>query len=165
MTVIRDMQAKDAEAVCDLMIQSWRNTYTPLIGEERTEAGIASRFTPELQEAESKDPDIISLVCEEPDGSLSGCAMASMDENRKVWLDRMHIVTEKHGTGLADDLIHAMLAKHAGLSAMHLVLIKENDRAEAFYRGHGFTITGETPDCGDLKDVPSIIMTKVLPRA
>lgn len=166
MTTIRDMNENDAAAVSDLFQISWRETYEPIIGAEKTSDAIASRFSVEKQTQEVRDENVIALVAEDDDGKIIGAAMASMESNRhQAWLDRMHVVPAAHGSGVADDLMHAVFAKHTGLHTLALSLVKGNERAKAFYEKHGFVVSDEVDDCDDgLKGVPTYVMTKLLQR-
>ena len=53
------------------------------------------------------------FVAERADGSVAGYAMAVMDDRGDVLLERLHIDPGEFGTGLAADLLHAVLAAHA----------------------------------------------------
>ncbi len=165
MTIIRPMTPADAKAVSELVSASWRNTYSPLMGAEKTEAAIAGRFTPQKLAAEAGDDNVISLVAQEYNSVLSGYAMALMDDDRQAWLERLHIVPEKWGAGVAENLLRAMLAKHSGLSSIALEVIKGNDRAKAFYEKHGFVTVEEKAACGSIEGVPTLVMKKLLPNA
>ncbi|TIW20804.1 MAG: GNAT family N-acetyltransferase, partial [Mesorhizobium sp.] len=95
------------------------------------------KHAPDKLAAELADDDKMSFVAERPDGSIAGYAMAAMDDRGDVMLDRLHIEPEEYGSGLATDLLHAVLAAHAGIASIALEVIEGNDRAIAFYRKHG----------------------------
>lgn len=68
-----------------------------------------------------------------------------------VWdaavLNELYLVPDQRGTGVGDDLLSAAIAvaRHQDLPLDRLVLDvdRENERARAFYRRHGFTHWGE----------------------
>lgn len=163
-TTIRHMVPADAEAVSALLRDSWRATHGPLMGEARALETSAKWHAPERLAAEAADPDIIAFVAQAADGAICGHAMAQMDEHRQAWLKRLYIAPARFGTGLAEDLLHAVLAAHSGLPSIALEVADGNHRAIAFYRKHGFAETARKADCGGV-DVPTLVMTKVLPRA
>jgi ribosomal protein S18 acetylase RimI-like enzyme len=162
---IRRMRAADAGAVAELLRASWRQTYEHLMGLEKVEAANARMHTAERLAAEADDNSIIAFVAANAEGAIVGHALAKMDNNRKVWLDRLHVAPKLFGTGLAADLLRAILAAHAGLATISLEVIEGNDRAIAFYRKHGFAVTERKSACGSVENVPTLVMTKLLPRA
>ena len=165
MTTIRHMVAQDAEAVSELLHESWRQTYGPLMGEEKAVSESSTWHAPEKLVAQAEDENIIAFVAEEPDGGISGHAMAMMDSSRQAWLMRLYVSADKYGSGLADNLLRAVIAAHAGLASISLEVVEGNDRAIAFYARNGFVETGRRDACGGIEGVPSLIMTKALPRA
>ena len=163
MVKIRDMQVGDAEAVTNLFAASWRENYGNIYDDAGLEEEIAKRFSPELQTQEAQDPDKITLVADE-EGRVVGATLSFMDDRNQAWLDRMHILPEFQGTGLADDLMRAMLAKHSGLQSIALKVLKGNDRAIAFYQRHGFGVTDELTSDEKVGGAASIIMSRTIPR-
>ncbi|MCG6858717.1 MAG: GNAT family N-acetyltransferase [Salaquimonas sp.] len=165
MTTIRHMVAEDAEAVSALLRESWRQTYGPLMGEEKALATSAAWHDAARLAAEAGNDQIISFVAEEDDGSIAGHAMASMDADGQAWFRRLYIVADRFGSGLADDLLRAILAAHSGLSSIALEVAEGNDRAVAFYSKHGFIVAERKTVGSDVEDVPTLVMKKLLPRA
>lgn len=160
---IRAMTERDIDAVSRLLGASWRRTYVPIMGAETTARVSDERHAPERLAAELADPDKASFVAERPDRSLAGYALASMDGDGDVRLDRLHLDPSEFGTGLAADLLHAVLAFHAGIPSIAVEVIEGNDRALAFYRKHGFEVVQrQTASHGGHS---SVILRKLLPRA
>jgi ribosomal protein S18 acetylase RimI-like enzyme len=120
---------------------------------------------PERIAAELKDPDRMSFVAERSDGSIAGYAMAGMDKAGDVMLDRLHIDKSEFGSGLAADLLRAVLAAHVGIPSIALEVLEGNDRAMAFYRKHGFEVVERGPASHGADGRFSFIMRKLLPRA
>jgi ribosomal protein S18 acetylase RimI-like enzyme len=131
-----------------------------------TTARISDDYhTPQKIAAELADDNKMSFVAERPDGSIAGYAMAEMDENGDVMLDRLHIDNSEFGTGLAADMLHAVFAAHSGIPSIALEVIEGNDRALAFYRKHGFEVVERRPASHDAEGHASFIMRRPLPRA
>jgi len=82
-----------------------------------------------------------------------------------VRLDRLHIEAQEFGGGVAVDLLHAVLAAHAGIPSIALEVIEGNDRAIAFYRKHGFEVVERRPAAHGVGGHASLIMRRMLPRA
>lgn len=165
MSTVRHMLSEDAGAVSALLRQSWRETYSSLIGEEKALQTSAAWHAPENLASEAADENVICFVAEDVQGRIIGHAMAQMDGGRQAWLRRLYVTTDQHGTGVATDLLHAVLAAHAGLPAIALEVMEGNGRAIAFYRKNGFIEAERRQNCGGIDDVPTIVMTKPLPRA
>ncbi|TIQ30817.1 MAG: GNAT family N-acetyltransferase [Mesorhizobium sp.] len=165
MSHIRPMTTNDLTAVSRLLGQSWRRTYAPIMGEENTARLSDERHAPEKLAEELADDNKMSFVAERTDGSIAGYAMAAMDEKGDVTLDRLHIEPREFGSGLAVDLLHAVLAAHAGIPSIALEVIEGNDRAIAFYRKHGFEVAERRPAAHGVGGHASLIMRRLLPRA
>ena len=165
MIQIRAMTGDDVDAVSRLLGASWRRTYSAILGAETTARVSDARHAPERLSAELADPNRVSFVAQRPDGSIAGYAMAGMDETGDVRLDRLHLDPAEYCSGLASDLLHAVLAFHAGIPSLAVEVIEGNGRALAFYRKHGFEIVEHQAASHDSGGGPSIIMRKLLPRA
>lgn len=163
MIQIREMLVDDAEAVCQLYSQSWKEAYRDIIEPGQLEDEISKRFSRELQAQEASNPDIITLVATEND-HLIGASLSKMDDRNQAWIDRIHVVPEKFGSGVGEDLLRATLAKHSGLQTIALKVLKGNARAVAFYEKHGFVVTDKISSDPNVGGVDSIIMTRTIPR-
>ncbi|PTE08543.1 GNAT family N-acetyltransferase [Mesorhizobium helmanticense] len=165
MTQIRAMTEQDVPAVSRLLGESWRRTYSPILGAETTTRLSDDKHAPERLAAELADDNKMSFVAERTDGSIAGYAMAKMDATGDVMLDRLHIDKREFGTGLAADMLHAVLAAHAGIPSIALEVIEGNDRAIAFYRKHGFEVVERKAASHGAEGHSSFIMRRILPRA
>jgi ribosomal protein S18 acetylase RimI-like enzyme len=165
MAKIRAMTEADVSEVSRLLGESWRRTYGPLIGIETTARISDEHHAPERLAAELADDNVLSFVAERADGSIAGYAVARMDEAGDVKLERLHIDQSEYGTGLAADLLHAVLAAHAGIASIALEVLEGNERAIAFYRKHGFEIVSRQPASHGAEGHFSLIMRRTLSRA
>ena len=165
MTQIRAMTAKDVPSVSRLLGESWRRTYSPIMGAEATARLSDDKHAPERLAAELLDNNTMSFVAERTDGTIAGYAMAEMDGTGDVMLDRLHIDKAEFGSGLAADLLHAVLAAHAGIASIALEVIEGNDRAIAFYRKYGFEVVERRAAAHGVGGHASLIMRRPLSRA
>jgi ribosomal protein S18 acetylase RimI-like enzyme len=165
MVQIRAMREEDVAPVSRLLGESWRRTYAPIMGAETTAQLSDARHAPGRLAAELEDDSKMSFVAERSDGTIAGYAMAAMDGRGDVMLDRLHIEPGEYGTGLAVDLLHAVLAAHAGIPSIALEVIEGNDRAIAFYRKHGFEVVEKRNAAHGVGGHASLIMRRLLPRA
>lgn len=164
MVQIRDMQDADAAEVFKLYADSWRSTYESLYAAAELDVQISKRFTEDKQREEAENPDIITLVAED-EGRIVGAVLSLMDDRNQAWIERMHILPEYKGTGLADDLMRATLVKHSGLQSIALKVLKGNDRAVAFYQRHGFSVTDELESDDAVGGAGAIVMSRTIPRS
>ena len=161
MTQIRAMTEKDVPAVSRLLGESWRRTYGPIVGEEKTIRTSAEYHAPDRIAAELANTEMMSFVAERADGSIGGYAMAELKDG-DVMLDRLHVDKSEFGTGVAVDLLHAVLAAHAGMPSIALEVLEGNDRALAFYRKHGFEVVERRAASHGAVDHWSFIMRRPL---
>lgn len=101
------------------------------------------------------DPDVAQVDAEQRDGTddpaLAGYAFVLPQQLSMIWdaavLNELYLRPEYRGTGVADDLMAAVvaLAEDQDLPMDRLVLDvdRENGRAQAFYDRHGFEQWGE----------------------
>ena len=165
MTLIRAMTEPDVPAVSKLLGQSWRRTYGPILGADIAVRISDEHHAPDRIAAELADDNRMSFVAERADGSISGYAMAEMDAAGDVMLDRLHIDSREFDTGLAADLLHAVLVAHAGVPSIALEVLEGNDRAFAFYCKHGFEVVEHRPASHGVDGRWSFIMRRMLSRA
>jgi ribosomal protein S18 acetylase RimI-like enzyme len=92
------------------------------------------------------EPDGIVVVATGRDGEIVGFASAgpSRDEDAPPMTDwelyAINVLAAHHGTGVADQLINAVIAQRAAT----LWVVADNARAQGFYCRHGFGIEGAT---------------------
>lgn len=69
---------------------------------------------------------------------------AAVSPTDAVELSKMYVLPNHHGTGAADALIRAGIAwaTERGAPAVWLGVNRNNERAQRFYRKHGFEVTG-----------------------
>jgi ribosomal protein S18 acetylase RimI-like enzyme len=164
MNQIRFMTERDLRAVSRLLGDSWRRTYGPIIGEDKAVRTSGEYHAPDRLAAELANNDMMSFVAERRDGTIVGYAMAELKDG-DVKLDRLHIDKSEFGSGLAADLLHAVLAAHAGMASIALEVIEGNDRAMAFYRKHGFEVVERQAASHGAEGHSSFIMRRLPPRA
>ena len=163
MIQIREMLAGDAETVSALYADSWRRTYGDLYEDKVLDQQVAKRFSAEKQASEAEDAEIITLVVTDNE-EVIGASLSMMDNRNQAWIDRMHILPAHFGTGLADDLMRATLAKHTGLHSIALKVLKGNDRAVGFYEKHGFAVTDTIESDEAVGGADAIVMTRTISR-
>ncbi len=164
MTTIRHMTEDDAEAVSALLRRSWELTYTSLMGAEKVAARNGTRHAADSLKADLKRPHSESFVAVSEAGDIAGYAYAIVEKG-VLWLDRLHVAPDHQGTGLAANLLHAVMANYVGEPSISLEVIEGNDRAIRFYEKQGFVTVERKGACGGIDGVPALIMRRALSRA
>jgi GNAT superfamily N-acetyltransferase len=138
---VRRALPEDADAFAACHLACWREAYAELWGSERFDNIDLQRMANRRRkEIESGNAD---HFLGELDGEVIGIAIAgpTKDEDAPVERELYAIyVREAHqGTGLADDLLDAVL----GGGPASLWVYRDNPRASAFYVHHDFIPDGE----------------------
>lgn len=116
---------------------------------------IAAHLSRQAFGAHLADPDRVVLTARE-DGRIVGYAMfvrgvgddpdiaAAVGPRPAVELSKMYVLPNHHRSGAAASLMRAGLdwAKADGATAVWLGVNRNNERAQRFYRKHGFAVTG-----------------------
>ena len=145
---VRAARLEDAAAMAQVHADSWRETYTGLFPEEVLAAHDATareRFWNAVLGDERYRPTHRSVVAER-DGEVVGIAMTargnpSADDPVRTELCLIYVLAAHHGSGAGPALLDAVLADDPG--PVGLWVADPNPRAQAFYRRHGFTPTGQ----------------------
>ncbi|QUY63225.1 GNAT family N-acetyltransferase [Gulosibacter molinativorax] len=135
---IRPAIAADAETLARILANAWRETYGGILPEEL----VAKRADPDQQltwwREQLADPATASGTwLGELDGEPAGLALARAtpeDAPRPLELKLCYTFAASHGSGLS----HALIEAAIGDRPAWLWMLHGNDRAEAFYRKHGF---------------------------
>jgi ribosomal protein S18 acetylase RimI-like enzyme len=154
----------DAEAVSALLAGSWERTYAPLMGAEKVAAQNETKHGPDILKADLKRPHSESFVAIAGDGSVVGYAYAIVVKG-VLWLDRLHVAPEQQGSGIAANLLRAVMANYVGEPSISLEVIEGNERAIRFYEKQGFETVERKGACGNIDGVPTLVMRRALSRA
>ena len=138
MLQIRAMRPADVPALVDLWVEAWRETM-PLIDFDARRGWIAALLA---------DPAHATYVAE-----LSTPLGFATLEGRL--LHQLVVVPRARGSGVAAALLD--MGKSRSTAGLDLEVNRDNPRAIAFYRRHGFREVGEgtNPNSG----LPTLVMT------
>lgn len=141
--LVRRATAEDAEGVKAVHITGWREAYGHVLPQEFLD-DLENHIDVERWRRTLAGPDVIAYVAtiatENP--RIIGWATAGKSRESEapaeLELMGMYITSEWYGTGVAHELIqHAI-----GTQAAYLWVLKDNARAQAFYRKEGFELDG-----------------------
>lgn len=136
--MIRDAGQADLERIADIKVQSWADTYAPLMPADILAPFLdRSRAISELSKLVGR-PDALLLVGPTP-GPVAGFALTYMAHPPEPWLESLHVMRELRGHGLGTLLIRVTAARllAAGYRSMSLGVILGNDAAGRFYERLG----------------------------
>ncbi len=146
---IRAASSADAEALAELGVRTFRETFA----KDNTPADmalyLAEHFGGELQRAELEDPAVLFLLLE-AEGRPAGYVKlrrgtANARGRRPLEICRFYVDRPWHGGGAALELMHAVeaTAQRDGHDEVWLAVWEHNARAIRFYQKHGFARVGE----------------------
>lgn len=159
---IRPATPADLETVASILARTWRETYNGIV----PDALVAERSNPAWQvdtwrEHFADAGALAGTWLGSLDGEPAGVALVretpGEDAPRPLELKLCYTLAVAHGSGLGHALIDAAIADRPAW----LWMFDGNDRAEAFYRKHGFQREepwftrswGHLYDGGDYRDI------------
>ena len=150
MVNLRRAVPTDAPSLAALAERTFRDTFAPRNSPENLDQHCARVFGTEIQRREIEDRGLVTTVAE-GEGRMIGFsqlrllhAHASVVAVRPAELNRIYVVAEWHGQGVARELMQDALATaaRAGCDCLWLGVWEHNPKAMAFYRKFGFEIVG-----------------------
>ncbi len=140
--VVRVPKLRDADAIASVLVAGWRETYGHLLPSrfyDDADLGARRERWRRLLSAEPLPP---RLRVADEDGRVIGVAFAGPpldhDPARELQLYALYVRSSHHGTDVAARLLEAVLAGEPA----QLWVARDNPRAHAFYRKHGFDADG-----------------------
>lgn len=141
--MVRPATSEDAEGVKAVHMAGWRAAYHHVLPKDFL-ADLENFIDAERWRRELSDPAVISYVAttthQQPQVVGWLTAGAPRDEVAPIDLELMglYITEQWYGTGVA----HALVQQAIGTQAAYLWVLKDNPRAQAFYRKEGFELDG-----------------------
>ena len=134
---LRPATADDAEAISAVFHQGWHDVHPG-----RVPDGLTARRTPEAfhDRVTRRIAETDETTVAEVDGGVAGFVMVSGDEAEQVYVDRAH-----RGSGVAALLLTEAERQIAagGHEVAWLVVVRGNERAQAFYAKQGWVDEGD----------------------
>jgi ribosomal protein S18 acetylase RimI-like enzyme len=148
---IRRAVPADADALAKFGARTFFDTFAADNTPEDMQLHLASAWSPDLQRAEIVDGSIDTLLACDANGDLAGFAQlqaahapAGIATASPIELKRFYVDKPWQGRGLAAELMRTV-EEHAlrrGGRELWLGVWERNERAQAFYRKHGFRRVG-----------------------
>ncbi len=142
---VRPLRVQDADELGRVHVQVWREAYAQHMPADFLAGLDPVKFAERWRlRFEMDEPDGVVVVATGLEGEIDGFASAgrTRDEDAPTgWeLYAINVLAEHQGTGVADQLISAAIADRP----VTLWVLRDNARAQAFYRRHGFRVEGAT---------------------
>jgi diamine N-acetyltransferase len=151
LTTIRRAVPGDAVALAEFGARTFRDAFQADNTPEDMALYLASSYGPDLQSAELRNAEIVTLLAE-GEGRLAGYAQLRegpvpecVGGPRPIELWRFYVDRDWQGRGVAQVLMAATIEAAAarGAGTVWLSVRERNRRAQAFYRKSGFEDRGE----------------------
>lgn len=148
---IRRADRGDAKALSRLAESTFRAAFGAQNTAEQMAVHCRDSYGERIQAAEISDPEMLTLLCED-DGRLIGYAQLRWGEapacvaaGSPGELQRLYVVEDRHGMGVAQALMTACIEamRQRGSDVVWLGVWERNPRALAFYRKFGFVEMGD----------------------
>lgn len=148
---IRTARRDDAKQLAAIAEATFRDTFAAVNTPEDMDLHCRRSYGESIQEGEITDPDRVTLLCERH-GRLVGYAQLRWGNapdcvvgEAPGEIQRLYVIGELHGRGIAHDLMKAcmdeMRKRRSGV--IWLGVWERNPKAIAFYRKFGFQEVGE----------------------
>ena len=149
--LIRNAVPSDAAALAQVAEQTFRATFGALNRAEDMELHCSRSYGEQLQADEISDPRMTTLLVEHDGGLIGyaqlrwGDAAACVVAQRPCEIQRLYVVANWHGHGVAQELMAASIAeaRRRRSDVIWLGVWERNPRAIAFYRRCGFDEVGD----------------------
>lgn len=141
---IERMQPEDLEAVTEVRLQSWLDTYVNEslgVTHEWIENRNKKQSSPEAMDRRRQQMEEFGAgwVAKNSDGDIIGLTTPYKDQYGLQHLGSLYVAKEYHGSGAGSELMQKVLEWSDPKKPIVLSVVSYNDRAQAFYRNWGFS--------------------------
>ena len=143
--VVRDGVEADLSQVAALKVESWADTYAPIVGN-----GVIDRMLDFEEHRRSIQRDLENhgaflLVAAAPNGEIVGFALNHLDAG-EPFLESLHVRPVHRGSGIGAALLRATATRWAasGFTSLSLHVLSANKAARRFYERLGAVDVGAT---------------------
>ena len=155
--IVRAATERDLVAVNRLLVETWHDTYDPLLGVEKV-TQITSTWHAIAKLAEQiAAPDSSFLVAEEQD-RIVGHAVGHVRPQHAMLLARLYVLPAHQRRGIGARLLSELVARQPGCARIVAEVEPDNVKAVSFYRRHGFIVESES----SIEGMKTLRMVKAL---
>jgi ribosomal protein S18 acetylase RimI-like enzyme len=139
---IRPAGPDDIPAVRALLLETWHDTYDPLIGAEKVTRITNSWHSSDNLMQQLSLPDTSFLVAE-MQGTVVGHIYANAQKPPILTIARLYVLPDRQRRGIGKRLLHEVTTRYPTCNVVRLVVEAENAKGLAFYEREGFHPVGE----------------------
>jgi ribosomal protein S18 acetylase RimI-like enzyme len=144
MHAIREARRDDCDAIGEVHVTAWRETYAGLLP-DAVLAGLSPQRRAEMWRRwfDARDPDRLLLVAEDAGGVAGFAACRRLPQAEPVGTEAevtaIYVLRRAQRRGVGRDLMSRLFSFMAerGMASAGLWVLRENEPARAFYRGLG----------------------------
>jgi ribosomal protein S18 acetylase RimI-like enzyme len=158
---VRTASERDLQAVRDLLVETWHETYDAIYGRDKVAAITDDWHSIAALKRRLDRPNAEFLVAD--DGKrLGGMAYASADAaGTTVMLHQLYVQPSLQGRGLGGMLLNEVIESFPDATLFRLEVEEANARAIGFYAAQGFKQAGRTSNCGaEGSGIPALIFER-----
>jgi len=150
MTALRLALPGDAPSLALLAERTFRDAFGARNSPENMDLHCARAFGPDQQLREIRDRGLVTTLADEGGGLVgfsqlrTSSPSPAVKAGKAAELNRIYVVAERQGRGVAQSLMDRALADaaRAGCDALWLGVWEHNPKAMAFYKKYGFGFVG-----------------------
>nr|WP_269150035.1 GNAT family N-acetyltransferase [Nesterenkonia alkaliphila] len=136
----------EAPQIAAVHVQSWKEAYSGILPDQFWNEEALQRRTESWRQMLADPAHRARTRVTEVDGEIVGLAQMGPPREEEVEAEHelyaIYLLAGHHGTGAADDMLNELLNDKSA----SLWVLKDNPRAQAFYRRHGFAPDGAEKD-------------------
>jgi drug/metabolite transporter (DMT)-like permease/ribosomal protein S18 acetylase RimI-like enzyme len=136
---VREGGAPDLDAIAAIRVNSWKDTYRPLIGGQVVDRLLDVReHRRDMERILNHDGGLL-LVAEDENHAVAGFALSHLADNGEPFLESLHVQPGRRSHGIGAMLLRETAARWAarGHRSMSLHVVESNVRAKRFYDRFG----------------------------
>lgn len=163
---VRLAESADAHGIAEVHIRSWRETYSGLIPDRLMDSAALEARRRMWTSILALDPAAGVVAVAIRDGEVVGFAFAGPATHpdatkglmpaREWHLYSIYLLSDLHGTGLGRALLEMVVEDRPA----QLWVVKENERARAFYERRGFQLDGSEFVDADVEGLVELRMVR-----
>lgn len=146
---IRHPQLHEAESLARVHITSWKEAYAGILPDQLWNEDAYERRVDSWRQMLADQAHRARTRVTEVDGTVVGIAQIGPPREDDVDVDHelymIYLLEDHQGSGASSEMLEELL----GTKSASLWVLKDNPRAQAFYRKHGFEADGEEIDLGE----------------
>lgn len=146
---VRHPKLDEAPAIAEVHVKSWQQAYTGILPEQFWNDQALQRRTDSWREMLADQAHRARTRVTEVDGAIVGIAQIGPPREEDLEVEHelylLYLLEDHYGSGAASEMLTELLNDKSAA----LWVFKDNPRAQAFYRKHGFEADGLEKDLGE----------------